>query len=193
MISKFKEAKENKSVLHFKNFQEPQISWEDVLKFIFEEAEIQNPDLQSKSNLYYRMWDLGNIQIQNKLWLAPQTKNIFSKFNGVSELLYKVNGDKEDKKCDMYNGDTCNCEVVWHIQGMRISLAGRYVSDHKDPHDILYWQVLGTSFWKINNDKIYELNPGDLLYFSREDSHAVWCTEPRAGIIIDGVGLMTKS
>ena len=29
-------AKENKEILHFKNFQEPEISWEDALNFVYQ-------------------------------------------------------------------------------------------------------------------------------------------------------------
>lgn len=193
MIEEFKKAKSSKSILHFKNFQKPQIEWVDVLQFIFDESEIENKHLAEKENAEHRLWALGNVQIQDKLWLAPQTSNLFSRFNGISELLYRVNGEKENQTCSRYTFGSCDCDVVWHTQGVRVSLAGRYVSDHNDPYDILYWQVLGTSFWKMNNDKVYELNPGDLLYFSQEDSHAVWCDVPRAGIIIDGIGLNYKS
>jgi hypothetical protein len=197
MIDQFKKAKLDKSVLHFKNFQEPKVFWEDILNFVFSEGLIKNEHLQKKVNNnlqkgIYPFTAVGNIQVQDKLWLAPQTSNLFSKIKGISELLYKVNGNKENQDCSRYSNGTCNCELVWHTQGVRISLADRYVTDHNDPHDILYWQILGDSFWKINNDITYELNPGDLLYFSQEDSHAVWCNGPRAGIIIDGIGLTTK-
>jgi mannose-6-phosphate isomerase-like protein (cupin superfamily) len=61
------------------------------------------------------------------------------------------------------------------------------VPSHTDPNDVLYWQLLGTSYWKMNNNKEYKLEPGDLLYFNQEDAHAVWQEGPRAGIIIDDI------
>lgn len=200
MIDQFKQAKLNKEVILFKNFQDPDITWDDTLQFIFDESSIQNNNLaekidsEHKTNKAYKdtLGYLGNIQIQDRLWLAPQTNNLFQRFEGLSKLLYKVNGEKENRLCKRYENTSCNCDVVWHIQGLRMSLSPRHVHDHNDPWDILYWQVLGTSFWKINNDKVYELNPGDLLYFSQEDSHAVWCEGPRAGFIIDGIGLLDK-
>ena len=192
MIDQFKKAKETRSVIHFKNFQSPEISWDDILKFVFEEASLTNKELEKRANPESNLWALGNIQIQDKLWLAPQTSNLFSKIKGVSSLLYKVNGNKENVNCNRYKVGICDCDLVWHTQGVRISLAGRLVSDHNDPHDILYWQLIGSSYWKINKDKTYKLEPGDLLYFSQEDSHEVWCEEPRAGIIIDGLGLLSK-
>lgn len=200
MIDKFKNAKINKEVILFENFQKPDISWDDALQFIFDESAIKNDQLAKKveddiaTNASYKdnLSYLGNIQIQDKFWLAPQTSSLFSKFNGIDELMLKINNGKQNKECNRYNSSDCNCDVIWHIQGLRMSLSPRHVTDHNDPWDILYWQVLGSSYWKINNDKVYKLNPGDMLYFSQEDSHQVWCEGPRAGIIIDGIGLLDK-
>jgi hypothetical protein len=188
----FQLAKVNKEVLHFKNFQAPNMDWKDILSFLFDEAEIENKELQKKINPDYKLDALGNIQIQEKFWLAPQTSSLFDRFSDIANLLYRVNDSQEDRACGYYNNQGCTCSLVWHSQGIRISLTSRTVSDHNDPYDILYWQVVGSSLWKINKDKVYELQPGDLLYFSKEDSHEVWCTEPRAGVIIDGVNLLSK-
>lgn len=188
MIEQLKEAKRNKEVILFKNFKTPTVTWDDALQFIFDECSIENEELKKKETAD----SLGNVQIQEHLWLAPQTNYLFDRFVDTAELLYEVNGSKEDRECNRYQPGHCNCDLVWHMQGLRMSLSPRYVSDHNDPWDILYWQVLGTSFWKINNDKVYELNPGDMIYFSQEDSHAVWCEGPRAGFIIDGIGLLDK-
>ena len=46
---------------------------------------------------------------------------------------------------------------------------------------------------EMNNDKEYMLEPGDLLYFNKEDSHALRQDGPRAGIIIDDIKQRTKS
>ena len=188
MIDQFKKAKSNKEILLFKNFKQSNITWDNALQFIFDECKIENQNLKNNKNVD----SLGNVQIQDKFWLAPQTNYLFERFPEIQELLYIVNGNKENKTCNRYKTGVCNCDIVWHTQGLRMSLSPRYVSDHNDPWDILYWQVLGTSFWKMNNDVVYELNPGDLIYFSQEDSHAVWCEGPRAGFIIDGIGLIDK-
>lgn len=189
MLEKFRKAKNDQEVIFFKNFQESTVTWDSALKFVFDECQIPNSHLKNKKNAD----SLGNVQIQDHLWLAPQTNSLFDIFPDVQKLLYKVNDNKENRTCSRYTkSSSCDCDVVWHTQGLRISLSPRYVPDHNDPWDILYWQVLGTSFWKINNDVIYELNPGDMLYFSQKDSHAVWCEGPRAGFIIDGIGLLNK-
>lgn len=186
MIDTFKQAKKNKDILLFENFQAPEITWEEILNFLFQESKEKSLSLPEDDK-----W--GNVQVQDHLWLAPQTNYLFNKFKGIEELLNKVNGKNTNKYCSYYtNTRRCDCNNVWHSQGIRISLGNRTVSSHQDPHDILYWQIVGSSYWKINNDKTYKLKPGDLFYFSQEDYHMVWCDEPRAGLIIDGIDLLIK-
>jgi hypothetical protein len=193
MFDSIKEAKKNKHGLVFEKYQMPDISWEDIVKHIYKESKLSNPDLRKKVEKYQNLEALdyiGNLQIQNKMWLAPQTNNIFEEFNGVSELLYKLNESKENKECKYYFKGGHDCDLGWHYQGIRISLSDRFVPDHHDPHDIFYWQIVGTSFWKIDGGITYELNPGDLLYLPLENSHAVWCNGPRAGLLIDNLNKM---
>lgn len=192
MINEFKDLKNKKEVAIFKDFMKPDITWDDILSFLFQESLIENNQLAERVLNIPTVESYGNIQIQDKFWLAPQTSYLFDKFKNISDLLYIVNGKKENKECGYYKNGRCDCEVVWHSQGVRISLSNRFVSSHNDPHDILYWQILGTSDWKINDGEVYRLYPGDLFYFSQEDLHAVWCDGPRAGIIIDGIDLLLK-
>lgn len=186
MFDLIKEAKENKHAVVFEKYQIPEITWEELLQFIYEESTISNPDLEEKANKNPEHVDfIGNVQIQSKFWLAPQTNKLFDKFTGVTELLYKLNDSKENRDCDLYKTHLHNCDLDWHYQGIRMSLSNRFVGDHHDPHDIFYWQIVGTSFWQIDGDVTYELKPGDLLYLPLENSHAVWCEGPRAGLLID--------
>jgi hypothetical protein len=191
MLNQIEDAKKNNQALVFEKYQMPEITWEDVLLFLYKESLVPNHDLIKKVkeiNNYEDFNSIGNIQIQSKFWLSPQSHNIFKDFNGVSELLYKLNKSKDNSHCRYYSGrDQCSCDSCWHFQGIRISLSNRVVSDHHDPHDIFYWQILGTSFWKVNNDITYILNPGDMLYLPKESSHEVWCDGPRAGLLIDNL------
>jgi mannose-6-phosphate isomerase-like protein (cupin superfamily) len=190
MFDLIEEAKKNKQAVVFRNYEIPNITWEDVLLFLYKESLVTNHNLEKKvkeMNNFADFNSIGNIQIQNKFWLSPQNHNIFKDFNGVSELLYKLNNFIDNSHCEYYNDKTCSCSSDWHFQGIRISLSNRLVSDHHDPHDIFYWQILGTSFWKVDNDITYTLNPGDLLYLPLENSHEVWCDGPRAGLLIDNL------
>jgi hypothetical protein len=189
MLDKIKEAKQHGHGIVFENYQPPNITWEDVLNFLYKESITPNYDLENKVKQHNNddFISIGNVQIQSKFWLAPQTSNIFKEFEGVSELLYNLNNEQEDTTCDYYKNMSHTCSLDWHFQGIRVSLSNRIVSDHHDPHDIFYWQIVGTSFWKIDNGITYTLNPGDLLYLPLENSHEVWCDGPRAGLLIDNL------
>jgi hypothetical protein len=196
MLNQIIDAKKNKQALVFEKYQMPEITWEDVLSFLYKESLVTNNDLRNKVNQMNNFEDfnsIGNVQIQNKFWLSPQSHNIFKDFNGVSELLYKLNDSKDNSHCKYYFNNLCSCDSYWHFQGIRISLSNRLVSDHHDPHDIFYWQILGTSFWKVDNDITHILNPGDMLYLPKENSHEVWCDGPRAGLLIDNLQEMKTS
>lgn len=172
MIEIWKDAKKNKKVLHFENFQNVEFTWEDAVNFVYDEH---------MNNRVSEQW-AGYFFLQNA--------DLF-KYNGVSELMKKVNGMAGSQYCEYYKylsqeDRTCNCDMYWHIQTLRFSITNHKVPNHNDPVDVLYLQLLGTSYWKINDDKVYKLNPGDLFYFNQEDTHAVEQDGPRAGIIIDG-------
>jgi hypothetical protein len=190
MFDIIKEAKENRHEVIFENYQTPEISWDDMINYIYKESTAVNHDLQKKVkevNNYSDFNFIGNIQIQNQFWLAPQTHDLFDEFAGVAELLLKLNNGIDNRKCGYYKKRGHDCSSDWHPQGVRISLSDRLVSDHNDPHDIFYWQILGTSFWKIDNGITYTLKPGDMLYLPLENSHEVWCDGPRAGLLIDNL------
>jgi len=190
MLDQIKEAKANSYGLVFKDYMKPNISWDDVLLFVYKESVKDNLNLLQKVQRVANPASIdciGNVQIQNKFWLAPQSRNIFEDFNGVGELLYKLNDSADTRHCGYYQDDAHSCDSPWHFQGIRISLSNRIVSDHHDPHDIFYWQILGTSYWKVDKDITYKLEPGDLFYLPKENSHEVWCDGPRAGLLIDNL------
>ena len=182
------EAKENQEILHFKNFQEPEIDWGDALKFVYDLSKIPNKSIIERSG-----WSngvaFGSVLANNGYFIFDEN-NLFPIFKGVTEFMEKVNGGDSGKSCSYYSSPakSCDCEEMWHIQTLRFSISDHKVSDHNDPNDVLYWQLLGTSTWIMNKDKEYKLEPGDLLYFNKEDSHQVLQDGPRAGIIIDNIG-----
>lgn len=181
------QAKQNQEILHFKNFQTPEIEWGDVLSFVYDLSLIQDPEIVKRS-IRQGSVAFGSVMADRGYFWFEES-NLFSIFKGVTELMEKVNGGNSGKDCSHYLNSRghCDCNHQWHIQTLRFSMADHRVNSHKDPNDVLYWQLLGTSYWKMNNDKEYKLEPGDLLYFNKEDSHEVWQDGPRAGIIIDDI------
>jgi hypothetical protein len=184
MIDIFKEAKLNKKVLHLKNFQKPEITWDEAVKFVYQQSEIKNNRLLEKQNTGGNV--IGNILVFPGYYFL-QENNLFEIFKGVSEFMAKVNGGKSGQECSYYKNLLCNCDVVWHVQALRFCILTHKVPSHQDPNDVLYWQLLGTSYWKINGKDIYKLEPGDLFYFNKDDFHEVYQDGPRAGIIIDAI------
>jgi mannose-6-phosphate isomerase-like protein (cupin superfamily) len=188
MIEIWKEAKQEQKVLYFKKFQEPEITWEDTLKYIYELSLVEDKQLQERArNSGGSMITKGSV-LFNFGYLIFNNGNLFSKFKGIREFMTKVNGGISGEECGhyLYNSSIpCTCDGYWHIQALRFSITDHSVLNHNDPTDVLYWQLLGNSRWIMNNDKEYLLEPGDLLYFNKEDSHQVLQDGPRAGIIID--------
>jgi hypothetical protein len=190
MFNKIIEAKNDSKALLFKNYMPTKISWENILMFIYKESIKENQDLikKVKNVNNSKILDcIGNVQLQDNFWLAPQSHNLFDEFPQASELLYILNNKKSNSDCSYYYEKGHDCELPWHFQGIRISLSNRLVSDHHDPHDVFYWQIVGTSYWKVDKDITYTLEPGDLLYLPKECSHEVWCDGPRAGLLIDNL------
>lgn len=173
MLDIWKDAKKNKKILHFKNFHQSAITWQEALDFVYTESKD------------------GRIIQQHEGYFFLQDANLFM-FDQVKEFMDKVNGGPGSEECKWYKspeqkGRQCSqCGKYWHIQTLRFSITDHKVSNHNDPNDVLYWQLLGTSKWIMNQNTEYLLNPGDLLYFNQEDSHEVLQDGPRAGIIIDG-------
>lgn len=179
-------AKENKEILYFKNFQTPEVTWGDALKFVYDLSKIPNENLINRAGWWGESHIFGSVLAQNGYFLFDEN-NLFPVFKGVTEFMEKVNGGNSGSHCSYYKQKGCDCDEQWHIQALRFSISDHEVSNHNDPNAVLYWQLLGTSYWVMNEDKEYKLEPGDLLYFNKEDAHLVWQDGPRAGIIIDDI------
>lgn len=186
-----KNAKLNKIPFVLKNYKQPTITWEDLLLFLYKETVL--PVNQKVLEAVKQVNDsnilnvVGNVQVQDNFWLAPMTTNLFNEFKDVQQLLLDLNKFKEDASCGYYNGKPHTCNLDWHTQGIKISLSNRKVSKHNDAVDVFYWQIIGQSFWKIDENNVYTLNPGDLFYLPSENSHEVWCYSPRAGLLIENL------
>lgn len=187
-------AKQNQEILHFKNFQTPEIEWGDILNFVYTLAKIPSQQAITKSQNQGGV-AFGSLILTGSGYFWFEENNLFPIFKGVEKLMEKVNGTNSGKDCIHYLGQPghCSCDQQWHIQTLRFVIGDSTVSSHNDPNDVLYWQILGTSYWKMNNDEEYMLEPGDLLYFNKEDSHALRQDGPRAGIIIDDIKQRRKS
>lgn len=171
MIDIWKKAKDEKQVLHFQNFYTPEISWQNALDFVYTE---------------YASGRVKGRPLPGYFFL--QDSNLFI-YDGFSGFMEKINGVAGSEECIYYKEPVqdkrrCSCSMYWHMETLRVSVTNHTVPDHLDDFDVLYWQLIGNSYWTINKDKTYKLEPGDLLYFNKEDSHAVEQDGPRCGLIL---------
>jgi hypothetical protein len=195
----FIKAKENKTFIVKKSYLESNFYWEDILDFIYKETSFEGMEIENKKffsqiipegNLIVTV--KGNVSIHDPLWIKSLSGNVWNYLPKLKDFLYKINNDFNNKEnfedCSYYSGTFaryCSCNSIWHTEGMVVSLASRLVSQHRDAFDAGYVQLIGKSFWKIDDkEEICILNPGDLLLLPNELTHEVWGDGPRVGILL---------
>jgi hypothetical protein len=199
LVEKFKEAKINKNAILIKKYFDIDINWQSILDFVYAQASVDN-DAESQKEKALRHGGTsvyGNLTVTPPLWITPQTGKVWEDFEDLKDFIYKLNKDfgftESFEDCSFYkhwSDRPCTCNCLWHSEGFRISLANRFVSEHSDPWDACYFQIIGKSFWKIkgSEDVEYELNPGDILFFPKSTTHEVWSEGPRVGILLGAIG-----
>jgi hypothetical protein len=192
-MNKFKESIDNSSAVLLKKYFLTSISWQDILNFLYEQSLIKNEDLEVKKDPNALVDVFGNILTMQPFWFAPQTGKVWEDFVELKDFLIKLNKDfdvdPKFEECSFYqhwDDRPCNCNSIWHSEGIKVSLSNKYIFEHSDPWHACYLQILGESFWKINGEKsvTYKLEEGDLLFFPKNTSHEVWSEGPRAGMLI---------
>jgi hypothetical protein len=205
---RFKEAKENKTFIVEKSYISELPVWDTVLKFIYDQTSEEDLEKENKKVFEQILPDLkiintvhGNIVVQDPLWIKSLTGKAWEDIVELKTFLYKLNKDfgidSGFENCSYYNGTVhrpCNCNSIWHSDGLVVSLAVKHISDHKDVFDAAYVQLIGKSFWKIDGDQnnIVVLNPGDLLLLPNELAHEVWGEGPRVGVLLNKKGTHKK-
>lgn len=179
--------------VHFKNFHNPEMDWNDVMQFTYNESVkpfnfTQTPE--EKKN-HPNVEINGSLKVQPNLYIIPLARDIHIFFDSVPSLMEKISGNSDVNSCNYYIGEynqvPCNCKSLWHIQGLRLSLSDTLINHHHDPCDVLVWQMVGNSYWTINEKDSYTLEPGDLLYVSKNATHGITQDGPRLTMIIDGL------
>lgn len=191
-------TKKDLSAVVLKNYFSSDISWEQVLNFLYvnaslvakvsqEESKRRREAKQNGTEIY------GDIYMSPPLWIKSQTGNVWEQIPQLKDYIYKLNQEtNSDKKydyctCHDYKfKDVSKCNSGWHLDGLIISLAQRRISEHKDIKNSIYLQILGQSFWKIRGkeDTEFILDPGDIIMVPNEVSHEVWGNGPRSGLLL---------
>lgn len=197
LIEDIKKAKVSKKAFLAKDYFPTSINWQDTLNFIYAQVLEENEDLKLQKRDRHRDVDVfGNVLTQHPFWLAPQTGLVWNHFPEIKDFLIKLNRDfnieADFSDCNFYkhwDSRSCNCEALWHSEGVKVSLGDKFVPAHSDPWDAFYFQIIGKSFWRITDPEgdavVYELDEGDILFFPIETSHEVWSEGPRMGLLVN--------
>jgi hypothetical protein len=196
LLSKFKKAAIEEEAVLIKDYFKTNFTWQNVLDFVYDQTCRKNIDLEIKSRDSEAGVDVfGNVLAQRPFWIAPQTGLVWEYFTELKDFLIKINQEsgfsQEFANCNYYkhwDARSCNCESLWHTEGIKVSLGEKFVGEHSDPWPACYLQSIGTSFWEIkgkNSKTTYELNSGDLLFFPKNTTHKVWAKGPRVGFLVN--------
>ena len=177
----------------FNDFHNPEMDWNDVIDFVYKQSIkksnfTQNPEEKKQ---HPNVQIIGSLKVQPDFYMIPLARDIHNFFNSVPSLMQKITGSEEVNSCNYYVGEynemPCNCGSIWHIQGLRLSISDAVIDHHHDPCHILVWQMVGNSYWTINEKETYTLSPGDLLYVNKNATHGIKQDGPRLTMIIDGL------
>ena len=152
-----------------KNYFPINTNWEAAVNLIYKTSEGQRP---------------------NTLWFKIRNRRLFDDLPDLRAFFQKLNKDSGSDyfdECTFYDNwmaGRCNCKGIWHIDGPVISLDSGKVSAHQDIMDSAYIQVLGNSFWRLDGKDEIVLNPGDIVFVSKDVTHEVWGQGPRMGILL---------
>lgn len=198
LYEELQQVKYDHSAVVLKNYFPTDISWEQVLNFLYVNASLvarvtqeeNQRRMEAKKNgteIY------GDVYMSPPIWIKSQTGDLWEKIPQLKDYVYKLNKDTQLKEnaeyctCHEYKfRDVDKCNSNWHLDGIIISLAKRRISEHKDLKDSVYLQILGRSFWRIRGkeDIEYILEPGDIILVPNEVSHEVWGDGPRSGLLL---------
>lgn len=156
-----------------------------------------NTDWQTTLNLLFKNSDTTQAN-GGLLWFKIQNRKIFSDMPDLKTFCEKLNQDFDSEFFEGCNwnenfyGGRCNCSGIWHIDGPVISLGHKHISTHKDQMDAAYIQILGNSFWKLNDQDTVVLKPSDVLILPKTTSHEVWGEGPRLGVLLFAINQQIK-
>jgi hypothetical protein len=131
------------------------------------------------------------------LWIKIKDRRPFGHIPDLRDFCHQLNKDFESKYiegCD-FNKDwdkPCSCFGIWHIDGPVVSLSNIHISKHKDIKIAAYIQILGNSFWKLNDNKTITLKPSDVIFLNKDIEHEVWGEGPRFGVLLFAMDKKTK-
>lgn len=123
------------------------------------------------------------------LWIKIKDRLPFGHIPDLKGFCEQLNKEFESTYTETCNFNQnwekrCNCPGIWHIDGPVVSLTSTHISKHKDIAIAAYIQILGDSFWRLDDKNTVVLKPSDVVFISNTISHEVWGEGPRFGVLL---------
>lgn len=172
ICNEIKIAKNNKTAFIYKKFLNKTPSWNSFLNCIFDEVQRNktfdsfNPDAQEMA--------FGNVLIIDGYYFAPQLNDWSKYFPEMGDVINAMNRKN----------------MMVSFAGPKIALGPRLVGAHQDSWDGFTIQCEGSTTWTIKYkesgyEEIFELFPGDFLYFPQDCTHEIVSSNARANLIFN--------
>lgn len=151
----------------FKQTNLPEVTWDEIL-------EVVSLDVIAGKRMNRGVNGYGELGF--KILYANRVKKI----NDQLELLSPYFDNSPD-----FQSDPNQSHQLYISLSIDETSYGR---EHKDPENVIFWQLRGNSIWNIWNKEdteiefTYELSMGDIIYCPPERQHHVIAKTPRAGI-----------
>lgn len=140
--------------------------WQEFVTFInwaYQADPIVVPDQEGVTNI-------GTIRFYDPLTMSigRVTREHFPQLQTMSDTLQEFGEDIEGG-----------------ISVISLTTAERSTGKHCDNKDVVFWQCIGKTEWTVwykEEEFVYILEPGDVIYIPRLTMHQVVSIEPRASI-----------
>ena len=162
------EHKRISQILVLKDFCTEVPSWQEFIDYIDESSKVTDsrmPDEPSEYDLSLGAVIKGNIMIKQSFYFYLASHRHVGKTEEISNSLVK------------------DLEAPGGLSSLYINFSSNInnIPSHKDALDNFYWQCIGSTEW-LCEDRVYVVNPGDLVYIPANTHHAVNFSMPRAAI-----------
>lgn len=168
MINSLIEHKKASEIVVLKGFCTDTPSWQEFIDYIDESSKVENSNLPSEPSEYDLSLDAvikGNVMIKQSFYFYLTSHGYMGKTEEIAKLLTKT------------------FKAPGGLSSFYINLSSniKNIPSHKDSLDNFYWQCIGSTEWMCQ-DKVYSVDPGDLVYIPANSYHAVNFSMPRAAI-----------
>ena len=162
------EHKKASEIFVIKDFCKDTPSWQEFIDYIDESSRVTDSQMPDKPGEYDLSLDAvikGNIMIKQSFYFYLVQHRHLGKTEEISNSLVR------------------DLQAPGGLSSLYINFSSNInnIPSHKDALDNFYWQCMGSTEWMCQ-DKVYSVEPGDMVYIPANSYHAVNFSMPRAAI-----------